>query len=247
MGTTTDYLKRSDRPLWPTKMYRVDDDFSVFLGGTGNCGLLQNGNETLLINCNSGPAAEELFKGLGDSQKTLIVTSNFSDYAEGVNRSPFEKIYVPEASGIYSGVQDVQVLDRELEILWGDESVCILPVEGGFSKKDLVVYLKNRNVLFLGGLFFNGIHPIIDSERGLDARLWIKTLEDIKHRFYPKILVPHEGDLCGVEKLEEFTAYLKALSDPKVEFSYCRENFDWPEIPGYTSLEENFDQIRKNF
>jgi hypothetical protein len=42
-----------------------------------------------------------------------------------------------------------------------------------------------------------------------------------------------------------FISYLRDLSDPAVEFSRCRELYDWLEIPSHTSLEENFDLLRE--
>ncbi|MCB0377761.1 MAG: hypothetical protein KDD33_04650 [Bdellovibrionales bacterium] len=232
MGTTVDYVKPEKRPLWPSHVHDVDQSFSYFLGGSGNCGVLKNGKETLLINCNSGVASQKLKDNLSGQTPTLIATSTFPDYIGGANEFSFTKIITP---------RDVS---ETIEIQWGDETVVIEPVEATFSEKDIVVYLKNRKVLFLGGLFYNGIHPIIDSQRGLNPKNWVETLQALVKKYQPSHLVPHEGDVCEAKKLQGFVDYLQSLSDSAVEFSLCREKFDWPEIPGYTSLEENFDLLR---
>ena len=75
---------------------------------------------------------------------------------------------------------------------------------------------------------------------------WIRNLEVLQARFQPIHIIPAEGDIADHQALLDFISYLKSLSDPKVEFSVCRETYDWIEIPGQTSLEENFDLLREN-
>ena len=128
----------------------------------------------------------------------------------------------------------------------GDEKVHLLPVDGAFSSRDLVVFFEKRRVLMLGGLFYNELHPPLNSQRGLSAKKWVRFLRNLSSQFPEEIktLVPHEGDLCGIGKVESFVSYLEKLSDPSVEFAQCRKVFDWKEIPSHTSLEENFDFLR---
>jgi glyoxylase-like metal-dependent hydrolase (beta-lactamase superfamily II) len=122
--------------------------------------------------------------------------------------------------------------------------VHLIPIPAASTGSDLVIFLEKRALLFAGPLFYNHMQPVLRAGPGLKPCEWVRTLEELLARFQPRHVVPAEGDLGTEEDVREFIAYLKALSDPEVEFSYCRSNFDWPEIPGTTSLEENFDLVR---
>lgn len=248
MGTSTDIMKPVKRPHWPTTFHRIDNQLSVFLGGTGNCGVLKSEGQYLLINCNSGRSALSLKSGLPQNQPaTLVGTSTFPDYIGGIQDMEFQTLYLPQALGHSSLEGLVQVIGQEMTLSWEGKDIHVLPVENAFSQKDLVVYLPQKKVLFLGGLFFNNIHPVMDIKRGKNIPKWIATLKMLLKRFpEAETVVPHEGDLCGHQGVQKFIDYLTTLSDATIEFSFCRENFDWVEIPGHTSLEENFDHCRKS-
>jgi hypothetical protein len=98
--------------------------------------------------------------------------------------------------------------------------------------------------MFLGPLFFNRIHPDLRPGPGFNPEKWLETLQNLITRFHPRTIVPGEGDLTNEGDLSVFIDYLKALMNPNIEFSYCRQNYDWSEIPSATSLEENFNILR---
>jgi len=247
MGTSTDIMKREDRPHWPTAVHKMDDHFAIQLGGTGNCGILRSGNQTLLINCGKGSSCRKLHDETYSEEQTfnLIGTSKFSDYIGGRDMWDFEMVWAPELIGYNLDQKTATAVDTEIEIFFAGETLHIIPVRGAFSNADLMVYLEERKTLFLGGLLYNGIHPILDAQRGKDAKLWQDALRKALTRWPVETVVPHEGDLCGPQAAELFLDYLRSLADSEVEFRHCRENFDWIEIPGQTSLEENFNHFRK--
>ena len=246
MGTTTDFLKPSRRPHWPTHLHSIDENLKVFLGGTGNCGVLFSDDKCLLINCNSGASSARLAQLVAEKKSlTLVGTSGLADYIGGANQFQWQEIFLPAGFKAKKESFSFNLIEETTEIPWGDEQVVFIPVKQTFSKSDLIVYLKNRQILFMGGLFYNNIHPIFDRHRGVNFSQWKSYLENICKKYPSQTIVPHEGDLCGPSELNSFSQYLGALSDPSTEFSFCRQNFDWREIPGYTSLEENFDFVRQ--
>jgi hypothetical protein len=101
-------------------------------------------------------------------------------------------------------------------------------------------------MMMFGALFANRIHPVLKIGVAPRATEWIATLEDLLTRFSPEICVPGEGDIGSGDDVREFVRYLRALTDDSVEFSECRKKFDWMEIPRTTSLEENYDILRRN-
>jgi hypothetical protein len=122
----------------------------------------------------------------------------------------------------------------------------LIPVDGCATDSDLVVFFESRSVMMFGSLFLNRIHPVLTVGAAARVPKWIATLESLLERFSPQVCVPGEGQFASVDDVREFIRYLRALTDPAVEFSFCRQNFDWMEIPRFTSLEENFDILRRN-
>ncbi len=257
MGTSVPYIKPTNRFMWPTTFKKVDEQFSLFLGGSCACGILHDADNILLINSNSGKAAVQLQQSIGQdfkSQKLSILNTSYrQDFLNGNQLySNVSKFVIPnlnESKLLKEWPSKPENLEKTLEentFEIAGESVMVIPVSESASQSDLVVFFKKRRVLFLGALFYNRIHPVLHPHDGMNVQNWIRNLEALLLRFQPLHIVPAEGEIAEPQALTEFISYLKSLSDPKVEFLDCRKNFDWIEIPGQTSLEENFDLLREN-
>ena len=259
LGISMPYLKPTKRYLFPTKAIPIDDRFTVFLGGSAVCAVLVEGSRALVINVNQGVAAAALKKILSDKgmagRETIILNSIVADFSAGLPLfADAEKIYVGPASDrtLRKELRDVSgdplakcesvLVEKRFE--FGDETVVLIPVAGSATESDLVVFLEKRSVLFMGALFYNKIHPILRVGPALQPQTWIRNFSLLMERFKPKTVIPAEGDLASFEDAQKFLNYLKDLTDVGVEFSECRARYDWPEIPSYTSLEENFDLLR---
>jgi glyoxylase-like metal-dependent hydrolase (beta-lactamase superfamily II) len=267
MGTSVQYIKPANRYIFPTKLVELDPQFYIQLGGTSLLGFFKGSEQNLLINPGHSKAFSQfLSEGKLESSERidhLVLTNLFIDNAHFLQSCEFEvgKVYYPSAKdfnlrkvfgGEFSEKMnfDEVAITEPLLLEIGDEEVEIIRTEDTYSQGDLYLVFPNRKLVFLGGLFYNQIHPVLRPESGMDVRKWICQLEDL-HQNYPGYLfAPMEGEIASSEELKLFIDYLKALIDPDVEFSYCRKNFDWMEIPSHTSLEENFDLLRgvaKNF
>lgn len=251
MGTSTPYLKPTKRFLYPTATVEIDQKLVLFLGGSGVCAALGGGNDAILINTNQGVAAkgwqEELAKREIATAAPLVLLSQSAEFSGGVALSAdATKIY--HAGNLRLPSEQVNQrffhVEEELQIEVSGEAVQLIPLENCVTGSDLAVFLPSRSMLFLGPLFYNRIHPIVRFGEDLNPEKWIRTLRELMSRFKPEIIVPGEGDLANADDVEQFISYLVALTDTAVEFSYCRERFDWAEIPSLTSLEENFDMLR---
>jgi hypothetical protein len=260
-ATSTPYLKPKNRFLFPTATSKFDTDkydssLTLFLGGSGICAHLRSAADTFLVNANNGAAAEqwrsEMGKVGGFSNATLALSSiggTFGTCDIVSALKPVQKVYVhaERADGLDSFTSlPLENISRETVLQIGGETVRLIPVDGCATESDLVVLFEKRSVMMFGSLFVNRIHPVL--EVGVSSRVskWIATLEELLVRFSPVVCVPGEGVVGGVQDVQEFIRYLKSLKDPSVEFSFCRKNFDWMEIPRSTSLEENFNTLRLN-
>jgi glyoxylase-like metal-dependent hydrolase (beta-lactamase superfamily II) len=259
MGTSTPLLKPSQRYLFPLKKAYFDDRLSFLLGGSCVCALLDGGGERLIINVNQAGAASALRKLANERVGPLSValTSSAADFSEGLNVfSDADKIYVGRSQeqshvrGIKKALgesfKDLVVVQEEIVLDFAGERVRLIPLGAIASNSDMAVYFESRSVLFLGGLFYNRIHPILRQGVGPRIDTWIQCLSGLLDRFQPKFLVPAEGEIGTIEDARLFISYLRDLTDASVEFSRCRELYDWLEIPSHTSLEENFDLLREH-
>lgn len=262
MGTSTPFLKPTKRFLFPTHRHEVDRELGVFLGGSGLCGVVARGSEAAVINTNQGEPSKEFRQWVDERKgsallKALVLNSVASDFSRGIGGFlDAETIYVGPVSSralrdsfgdLWESIADrVKIVREETLLEIAGEQLRLIPVAPAATDSDLVVYLENHAMLFLGPLFYNRIHPILRAGSGLQPEKWIRTLDELLMRFpQAKIFIPAEGDLGTQDDVREFVSYLRSFTDSEVEFSSCRANFDWPEIPSYTSLEENFDLLRE--
>jgi hypothetical protein len=241
-ATSTPYLKPKKRYLFPTAVRRFDDALTFFLGGSGICARL----DSLVVNANLDEAAVE-WRAIAAGASDLVLNSLSGAYGAA------SEVRAIGATRVYAHSDSPRDVDFDFEnvvsetvLSIGDETVRLIPVRGGATESDLVVFFEKRSVMMFGALFLNRIHPVL--QMGVASRVpqWISTLEDLLARFSPAVCVPGEGEFGSVADVREFIRYLRSLTDPSVEFSFCRQNFDWMEIPRFTSLEENFDILRRN-
>lgn len=249
-ATSTPYLKPKKRFLFPTATWKFDKDFTLFLGGAGICAHLR---APFIVNANIGVAAEQWradLKTLAPFENAALALSSLNGAfgtPETVAALKPSKVFVAGA-GISKewDALNVEVVHEERVLTFDGETVHLIPVTDAATETDLVVFFKERSVMMFGPLFTNRIHPVLQHGVSLRVEAWISRLENLLERFQPKICVPAEGDVGTADDVREFIRYLRALTDANVEFSYCRKNFDWMEIPSATSLEENFDVLRRN-
>jgi glyoxylase-like metal-dependent hydrolase (beta-lactamase superfamily II) len=250
MGTSTPFLKPTKRFLFPPAVVKVDEALQLVMGGSCVCALLRGPEGFLLINTNQGAATRLLCREIESQPVTVILSSVAADFSAGLGAiSGVVKVLVGsreiEAHGELEGLKGkFEIVGEERIFAWGDERVHVLPVTPAATGSDLVVFFEKRSVLFAGALFYNHLQPVLRVGPGLNPAQWIAKLEMVLNRFSPARVVPGEGDVGSCEDAREFLDYLRALTNPEVEFRECRAKYDWPEIRGFTSLEENFDLLR---
>ncbi len=252
MGTSVQYIKPTKRHMFGTLWEPLDENAFVQHGGSSNCLVLRQGDKALVVNSGqAGPAQKMLeeLRQLGVRQvEILIATSLFQDFVNGWEKlAPTQVLvgaYPVDRLREYFGERCLSIAEPKI-IEWGLEKVEIVPLAPGFSTRDLAVFLHRRKILILGGMFYNRIHPVIHPGLGFDVDSWVRQLGELVGRFKPDRILPAEGDWGKAVDVDLFARYLTDLTNPEVEFQYCRKNYDWIEIPSYTSLEENFDLLRE--
>jgi len=86
-------------------------------------------------------------------------------------------------------------------------SVELIEYAGGHTESDLVLFLPQDGIAFLGDLLFIACHPYLG---GGDPDRLIQILEDVSGRA-PKLLVPGHGPVGTVESLLQMRQYVQTL------------------------------------
>lgn len=106
-------------------------------------------------------------------------------------------------------------LDDSLSIVDGPREVQLLSLGIGHTDGDIVLYLPQEKIIFLGDLFFNDSLPNVEDANMLE---WIKTLKEAL-KLDAKTFVPGHGQVGTRADVEEFVTYLedlKTLVEPAV-------------------------------
>jgi cyclase len=110
----------------------------------------------------------------------------------------------------------LMTLDDSLSIVDSGREVSLLYLGTGHTEGDIVLYLPEEKVAFLGDLFFNDALPSVEDASLLE---WMKTLREVL-KLDARTYVPGHGRVGSRQDVEEFLGYLedlKALVEPAVK------------------------------
>lgn len=222
----------------------LDDDFKIKMLNENTGIFIAQGGTILFQLGKSGPVivddqfppyAKMLIKEL--SKKTslpyqlLINTHHHADHTAG--NIAFKDI-VPhilahqnsklnqENSSIAKGNQNEQLLpDRTYEKVWcekiGNEKICLKYFGPAHTNGDSVVFFQSSNIVHVGDLVFNKMHPFIDKPYGASIKNWQLVLENIlkSTNKKTKIICGHAAEGSDViitrEEVRNFKNYLSTL------------------------------------
>jgi glyoxylase-like metal-dependent hydrolase (beta-lactamase superfamily II) len=104
--------------------------------------------------------------------------------------------------------------EKDYEIDLGGTRVNLHHYGPGHTDNDLIVHIPSLNVLHMGDLVFNKMHPVVDMKSGASTRGWQESLrkaialcDDKTH------VVPGHGELCGIEALKAQLEYFDTMRD----------------------------------
>ncbi len=256
MGTSTPLLNPRDRFLAPLKIVDLDEVCKLFIGGAGNGLALIAGHEGLLINTNLEKTAEDIYHALKFKNITVkkIINTKCHFCFSGGN------YLYPEAKDIYIGeytrahlidqLGDKQlpkhILREAADLHFFDEIVQMIPVPLSFFAGNLLVFLKKRNILLMGDLFFNGLFPYLPAGVTLSqVAEWAKFCEKLAAEFSTARILPAEGAVGSSEDLLGFAKYLTELAQG-APLARLTQQYLWKDIPGISSIEKNLEVFRKD-
>ncbi len=153
-----------------------------------------------------------LKEGLAPLQKE--VEAEFAEWESNpATSAPDRILWDGYLNGILEGIDTYQLklptvtFDSALTIRGSKRSAVALTYGGGHSKSDLIMYLPEDGVVFLGDLLFIGYQPFIADG---DPRELVNSLDRVKS-LDPKKVVPGHGQVGTKDDLASNQEYVLSL------------------------------------
>jgi cyclase len=127
---------------------------------------------------------------------------------------------------------------------FGDEKVWAFYNGPGHTSGDAIVVFEKANVVHMGDLMFNRLHPRLDFAAGGSARNWIKVLDKIAHGHrdrdatfvfgHAKAGMPVTGPVKEVEYFRDYLSRVVDMVQKAVKAGQSKEELQkTAEIPGF--------------
>ncbi len=166
----------------------------IFNGQGGTIGWLVNGDGILVIDSQNAAAAQACIDGIGQRSTrpidVLVNTHHHGDHTGGnqVFRPVVGAIVAHENSASWqrqaapdqgAGAYPDTTFTDEWRTTIGDETIVAKYYGAGHTSGDVTVTFERANVVHMGDLMFNRLHPFIDRPSGARILSWIETLERV--------------------------------------------------------------------
>lgn len=169
------------------------------------------------------------------------------DFVAHANTVSLQKKFYGEgenaASQIYANVTFVNQWSTTI----GNETITAEHLWGAHTGGDSFIHFKNANVVHLGDLIFNNMHPFIDRPGGAHIQGWINYLEELLKRFDSDTIFIFGHGISvtgGKDDLSRMRDYLSALLDfvnRNIKEGKTKEEVsELISIPGFEHLGEEY-------
>lgn len=227
-----------------TTLVPIDSHFTLILGGGGNSGLFESSDRVVLVDTKMDEAAVSLHQlvqsKLGNKQLLVINTHWHPDHVGG------NKLY--EGATIIAGNYGKQAWVEEnekegLPDLWLKDTMTIhldsdTLVVFNFHRRahtgnDVMVYSKQRQLLFTGDLVQNKQCPVLLGDA--NANEYLNIIDWLSANLKIRTVVPGHGFPGGSLLLKEFKTYLldmrEAAQHPEKEKNLVAKYKNWRQLP----------------
>jgi glyoxylase-like metal-dependent hydrolase (beta-lactamase superfamily II) len=189
----------------------IRKDVGYFTGRGGTIGYLINKDGVLVVDSQSVDAARICIAGLQERSKkrafdVLINTHHHVDHTGGnpafsglakhivaqqhaveLQKQVYDAAVKSAADKGAAAPAAIVVADRTFTDAWteklGKEKISVRPYTPAHTGSDSIVVFEEANVVHMGDLMFNRMHPVIDRPAGASIANWIVQLEKIQKTF----------------------------------------------------------------
>ncbi|MCY7409933.1 MAG: MBL fold metallo-hydrolase [Chitinophagales bacterium] len=202
---------------------KIDNHLYAVLGEGGNSGVFFCDTAVVVIDTKMKQGAERLQRWVNDKAKGkkiyIINTHVHKDHTSGnhlySNPTIIAGDYGVQFWDAISSKEDLpnRWLADTLLLPMGDDTLLIENVGQVHTYADVIVYFKNRKVLFAGDIILNKYHPYLDEHAGSNVENYINTLSGFIKEFTIKKVVPGHGEIGGSELVNNFRQYMIDMED----------------------------------
>ena len=242
-----------------TSFEELRRDVGIFNGQGGTIGWLVNGDGILVVDSQNAAAAQACIDGLSErssrSIDLLLNTHHHGDHTGG--NQTFQpvvgSIVAHENSANWQrrtaegqGTQADQAYpDTTFTDEWrttiGDETIVARYHGAGHTSGDVVVTFEQANVVHMGDLMFNRLHPFVDRSSGARIRNWITVLEQVTaaHAADTIYIFGHgsagvTGDQSDLTHLRDYFSAALELAQREMQAGRSKEEIAGTEsLPGF--------------
>ncbi len=105
-------------------------------------------------------------------------------------------------------------IGNKTELYLNNDTVEIIPIPGGHTGGDLMVYFKHANILHVGDLVFSDMFPFYDTDHGGNVFTAIENIQKIIDMMPSDIrIIPSHGREYNMNHLKEYKKMLIETSD----------------------------------
>ncbi len=242
-----------------TETLPFDKSLTIVIGGGGNSGILVTDSVVLVIDTKMGKAAEAFFKLVKEkagSKKIIVINTHY--HGDHINGNKFYKgspIYIgnyePDflQKNVKPDLMPTKFIKDSLTMILGKDTVLLYNVGQAHTMNDVIVYLKNRKLLFTGDLVFNKMNPVLKKESGANVDKWINVLNHI-NAIDINTIVPGHGKLGGKELVTSLLQYFEdmkmAASDPSKAPELKAKYSDWLKMHFMCSPDNTISYIKSS-
>jgi cyclase len=217
----------------------------IFSGKGGTIGWLSNKDALIVIDSQFPDTAQICADGLkqkaGRGVDILINTHHHGDHTGGNAVFKDAKKHVAhrnvpdlQRKAAPSGQADMQIVattlfDKDWTESAGGERITAKHYGPGHTGGDCVIHFQQANVVHMGDLLFNEMHPFIDRPAGASIQNWIKTLDAVAKEYpadaiyiagHAKKGLPVTGDRTLLRKQRDYldavlTYAMKGIAEKK--------------------------------
>jgi cyclase len=227
--------RRQSKP--PTRFEDLRGGTGIFTGRGGTIGWLVTDEGAVVVDSQFPGTAEACVEGLKSKSRrgihVLLNTHHHADHTAGnkifrpavkfivahANSAEWQQKVAAEANAEADQAYPDQTFTNVWQLKIGKEQVVAKYYGFGHTSGDVTVSFEAANVVHMGDLMFNRLHPFIDRQAGASIANWITALERVprEHSADTIYIFGHGKDGFGPTgnraDLARFRDYLTAVLD----------------------------------
>ncbi|MCS6991678.1 MAG: MBL fold metallo-hydrolase [Chitinophagales bacterium] len=243
------------------RLQELAPDCYVVYGEGGNSGVFFSDTAVLIVDTKMKQGAERLrrwVRSKAPHQRIYIINTHIHrDHSAGNHLYDDAVImagnYGEKFWNAVAAREDMpnRWLDDSLTWHWKREEILIYNVGQAHTYEDVVVYLRQRKILFAGDIVLNGYHPFLDEQVGASIAGYQRVLAELLQKFPLRWVVPGHGKAGSTELITSMQAYFKdmveATMSPEQEMVARERYYGFSSLPiNKAGFEQTLNFIRKS-